>query len=245
MLVYFDESYPDNRSVMILGALFLSNHAATVLRENFLKLKRTEKYSSELKYSEMTSNNDYILSKLAFDTFFNMQMPYFCATILPYSSTGLTDAEGSSLYEKRVNVYSDSAKKLVRCNLPVDERANLFMDQEERIEKTKFASKIKKMNPHYGARVVSAEFVKSHDEAQCLMQICDLLTGSIKQWISPTFGKKSKYKRKFALYVMRKLKITSCSKPIKSKIMSSGGKSKFALAYWRVPAISEKQKNRS
>lgn len=176
--------------------------------------------------------------------FLNMEMPYFCCTILLYSTTALSSVPGTNLNNKRVGIYVDSAKKLVRSNLPPNQRVHLFMDQEERIARTKFVSRMKKMNPIRGSKVVNIEFVDSGSQEHCLMQICDLLTGAIKHWIAPGFGRKSKYKKEFALYVMKELGITTCSRAVKSKPKAKSGKNKVCLSYWKVPNFRIK-KNRS
>jgi len=196
MKVYFDESYPHTQEIMILGSLFLSNEANKYLHKEFLKLRAEKKYNKELKYSKIRTKKDLEFAKEAISLFLKSKMPYYRASILPYNEEGLKSINGENVYSKRVTAYSHSAKGLVLDNLLPNQNADLIMDREDRIARSKFKDKILKAKAALGGKVVSVAHVDSRKENTNLVQICDILTGAILQNLRPSKGTNGSGKRK-------------------------------------------------
>lgn len=247
MKIYFDESYPGNQEKMILGALFLSDGANKFLSDEFRKIKKKYGITSELKYTELDRKKRIDAAKECVNLILNSKRTvYFRACILPYSNTGLNTIPGTNLHTKRVGMYSLSAKTLVLSNLPPDESADLIMDKEDRIERTKFKKKIKKATASKGGKITSVVQVDSKAIATELIQICDLLTGSVLQCLYPTNTKKGRFKKEFGAFVADAFNIEITDK--KKKVKSSDNK--FSVGFWKLPNVAvlrrhHKQKSRS
>lgn len=51
MIVYVDESYPDNQEKVILGALFLGTNDHKILHNRIREIKHNSKFNGEIKYN--------------------------------------------------------------------------------------------------------------------------------------------------------------------------------------------------
>src|ERR1700760_929782 len=137
MKVYFDESYPPDLKIMILGALFLPKKANRYLHNKMLEIKSKYKIVGELKYSKLLSERQLNAAKEILDVFFAMNDGYFQACILPYNKDGLAIL-GGPLDKERVGIYADSARKLIVNNVDFTTSVDVFMDKESRLEKANF-----------------------------------------------------------------------------------------------------------
>jgi len=232
MKIYFDESYPGNQEKMILGALFISDSAHRFLAENYRKIKAKYGINSELKYTKLVNKKTLSAAKDSIGLVYkNKKIIYFRACVLPYNANGLAMVPSSSLHNKRVGVYASSAKNLILSHLPPNKNAQLFMDKEERIEKTKFKLKIMKATALHGGKITSVVQINSKEISAELIQICDLLTGCVLQCLYPTNTKKGRFKKEFAKHVTSLFKILVDQKC--KKVKSADGK--FAVSFWKVP----------
>lgn len=76
MKVYFDESYPSNAEIMILGSLFLPKRTAKYLHRRILEIKKKHDIVGELKYSTLQSKKQLAAAKEILDEFFSMRDGY-------------------------------------------------------------------------------------------------------------------------------------------------------------------------
>lgn len=205
--------------------------------------------SEELKYAELNRLRKLEAAKEIFDLFKKTKRTiFFRACVLPYSSTGLENVPGASLNQKRVRIYGHSAKILVLSHLPRNKEAILYMDKEDRIERTKFKSKVCKAKATKGGKIKSVISVDSKNESTPLIQLCDLLTGVILQELYPTNTKKGRFKRQWKEYVSKKLGIVI--KGNARKVKNKDGK--FSVSFQKMPNLylipkimKRKQKSRS
>lgn len=238
MIVYVDESYADNQEKIILGALFVGVAEHKRLTARIREIKHNAKFAGEIKYSQINDNTRFQVARKMAAAFFASENAYFCACIIPYSATKLEKFEGVDTNQKRVNIYTDSAKKLILGNLPINSTSNIYFDQEDRIKKTKLFPKLKKSKSVNGSKIAEVYFTKSDDESRCVLQICDILTGAIKQNLYPSNTEKSKFKRKYSSLVLKTAGIKGC----KEEFWRNGSKGKnhkihqkFYISYFKIP----------
>jgi hypothetical protein len=244
MKVYFDESYPTDAKIMILGALFLPNNTASFLHKKILTIKNKKNITGELKYSKIQSKRQLGAAKEIVDNFFAMKDGYFRASILPYNERGLSLLTGGNLDKKRVGIYADSATKLIINNVSLDSACDVFMDEESRLEKVKFHEKLKKIKLQNGTKLNSVTAVKSHHDGSSLMTLCDLLTGGILQNLYPSKSEseKSKFKKEFGKYYLSKVDIEDFGEETWNKIKTSWARKKnmkVHIGYWHIPDFAK------
>ena len=169
MKVYFDESYPSDPNIMILGALFLPNKTASLLHNKILAIKTKYAITGELKYSNIQSKKQLEAGKEILDEFFNLTDGYFRACILPYDEKRLAVLDKDPLDKKRIGIYADSATKLITNNVTLDSSIDVFMDEESRLERVKFYDKLLKVKLRDGTKINSVTAVKSHHDGNCLI----------------------------------------------------------------------------
>jgi len=244
MKVYFDESYPHDSSLMILGGLFLPDKTASYLHKRFLEIKKKHSLTNELKYSKIQSRRQLDASKEIIDEYFAMRDGYFRAVILPYDEKGLALLGKGLLDKKRVGIYADSATKLIVNNVNYDSTSDVFMDEESRLERAKFYDKLKKVRLPNGTKFNSVTAVKSHHDGNCLMTLCDLLTGGILQNLYPTQSKtrKARFKKEFGIYYQSRVGETDFRSETWKKItiaQARKSKMKVHVGYWHVPDFAK------
>lgn len=155
-------------------------------------------------------------------------------------------------------LYADSATKLIINNVAHGASVDVYMDEETRLEKVKFYDKLVKVRLPNGDLIKSVTSVKSHLDGNCLMVLCDLLTGGILQNLYPTRGnsKKSKRKKAFTKYYISKLEEEDFKEDTWKSIKASRARKsqmKVHVGYWHVPDFkkyferkrSKKAKSRS
>jgi len=256
MKVYFDESYPQDANIMILGALFLPNRTARYLHKKVLEIKKKYKITGELKYATIESKKQLDAAKEILDEFFAMRDGYFRAGILPYDEKGLGKITGIPLDKKRIRIYADSATKLIVNNVTEGASVEVYMDEESRLEKVKFYDKLMIVKLQDGTTIKSVIPVKSHHDGNCLMVLCDLLTGGIKQNLYPTKNRRrrrSKFKLEFEKYYLSLVGKKDFKEETWKDIKTSHARKinmKVHVGYWHVPDFEKyfkrkKAKNRS
>lgn len=236
MKVYLDESYPTTQEVVILGALFVPKGADKYLHHAFLEIKRKHGISKELKYSTIKSNKQLRAAKQAIKLFLKSSDPYLRVCIVPYGAEDLKPLPGKrkDLHRKRVYIYSHAAKELVLSHLLKDKKADLIMDEEDRIKGGRFSKEIKVAKTRNGSRIISVTQVHSHRDDTCLVQLCDLLIGAILQNLYPSNSKTGKIKNNLGIYFAKETGIKSFSKRrIKFK------KSKIKISKWKLPSFKK------
>lgn len=253
MIVYLDESYPDDQSILILGCLFLENKAHNRLRNKIREIKRNYNFPGEFKYNKILNKKTLSVAKKAVKVFLKEKNASFIACVVPYSHTKLQNIKGKNKSEKRTRIYVDSAENILLGYIKDSDDTQVFFDKEERISKTKLHARLLNLQTVGKNKIKSVTFVDSKDETKCPIQICDLLTGCVKQNLFPSQSLKGKFKREFSKYTLNSLNISNCS----SKFWNKNKKSinhkkyvKFYISYFDLPRytlkeIYENQKNRS
>lgn len=244
--VYFDESYPTNPEILILGSLFLPKSASRYLHKKLLLIKKAHGIIGELKYTKLNSKRQYDAAAEIVDLFFTMRDGYFRSIVIPYDEKRLAKISDGELDKKRLGLYVDSATKLIINNLEQMTEANIFMDEERRLEKIKFHNKLAKIRP-FNAKINSVTAVKSHHDGNCLMQLCDLLTGGILQDLYPTEGKRGRYKKQFGEFLRSKVELLDFKEKTWEKITITKArktKMKIHLGYWQVPDFTKYNKRK-
>lgn len=240
MIVYFDESYSPAMDIVIFGAVFLGKNSHRKLRNVFIEIKKKHKLKGkELKYSKLDSRNKTDAAKEIIAKFFEFSQPYFRACIVPYSNTGLSKIPGTSLGQKRVDVYVSSATTLILNNIGTAYKSELYLDEEQKIAKTKLLQKLERIRPQSGGRVKSAIQIKSNDEIANVLQITDLLLGAVYQGIHRSNSRSSRYKAELSDYVAELAGFPNYQKTYWNKGRLSDLKRKhpkFCLSYWKPPA---------
>jgi len=247
MKIYFDESYPSSKEKIILGALFLSDSAHRYLHKKFKKIKENYGIKGEIKYSTLYSNKYLKIAKEIIQKYFNTTYPYFRSCILPYTATGLAKIPGTNLNQKRIGIYVDSAKKLILGNLPAVYNTEVYVDEETRIAKTKFYLRLEKAKAPSGGKIKLVKPVKSEMESNHLIQVCDLLTGAIKQNLYPTNTKKGRFKKQFGGFVKSLSGAPNFRNSYWARVRKSTNKkrrhNKLLISYWSVPNFRKYRRN--
>ncbi len=238
MIVYIDESYPDNQEKVILGALLVGKNEHSRFTSKIRDIKKKSKYFDEIKYSQINSKATLIVAKKMIKAYSESQNSFYRACIIPYSATKLEFVPGLDTNQKRVFVYTNSAKHLILANLPANTMSEIYFDEEERIKKTKLFSRLLKTRSIKGGKIVAVYSINSSDESRCLLQVCDLLTGAIKQDLYPTNTTKSRYKREFSKFVLDTFTVKGCDEQYWVKSLKKDNHKffdKFFISYFKLP----------
>ena len=238
MIVYIDESYPDNLDKVILGALFVGINEHKSLHSKIRKIKTKYKFYREIKYSQLVDKTRFIIAKKMISEFAETNNSFFRSSVIPYSATKLSNFYGQDTNQKRINIYTDSAKKLILGNLPKDTTSDIYFDEEDRIKKTKLFKRLKKARSAKGGKIRDVYFTQSSDESRCVLQVCDLLTGAIKQNLYPNLTVTSRLKREFSEFALNTFNIKDCSSSYwkrNSKQKNHKKHDKFYISYFEIP----------
>lgn len=251
MKIYFDESYPETQEVMIQGAMFCSDDANTLLYKSILELKQKHDFTGEIKYSEINTRKSLEVAKEIVKLFLDLEHPFFHACVLPYSPEGLKETPGATIAKKRIWIYTDSGAKLILSHIPAGVSADIFLDEELRLNQTPFYDYLRSAKVRRGSKINSVTPVKSHKDENCLIQLTDLLVGAVKHGLYPTTGKRGRYKREFCQYVLTEAKIKSYDRSYWTKRRRKQHRN-FSIGYWIVPNFvlykmmqKKRQKSRS
>lgn len=172
------------------------------------------------------------------DTFIESKNTFFCSCIIPYSATKLVHYSGIDTNQKRIKIYSDGAKLLILNNIPKDANCDIYFDEEDRIKKTKLYSKLLKAKPVHGGNILSVQPTISSDESRNVLQLCDILTGAIKQNLYPSNTNKSALKREFSAYVLKENGLEGCGEEYWKKSQKRKNHklhTKFYISHFEIP----------
>lgn len=229
MKIYFDESYPQNKNKLILGCLSVSEGERKRLHKKFLEIKRDHNLTSELKYSKINSLNKLEAAKKAITEFFNATTATFVACVTPYSHEDFKLTAESDIGNKRVGIYVHYAKEIIFTSISPNQNVTLFIDEEERIAKTKLYAKLKSAKLKNGSKIIAVIPVNSKYENNCLIQLCDLLTGGVLQNLFPA-PKEDSIKRQYGKFFAETSGIKDWTKSKSNK--------KFHLKHRQLPNFS-------
>jgi hypothetical protein len=130
--------------------------------------------------------------------------------------------------------------KLILNNLPsTTHKTKVYMDEETRVYATDFMDRLLIARPSSGAIIELVQQVRSSDESRRLVQLCDLLTGAVKQGLYPTATKAGKFKHEFGEHVLSLLGVANFGKTYWQKFSTHAAAvkkhPKMTISHWKIP----------
>ena len=246
MLVYFDESYASKAKLM-LGALFIpSNSDKKWLHNSFKELKIKHNFITkdnklkEIKYNSITTLKKLKIAQETIDLFFNSSDCYFRGCVIPYSEDQLDKIgrqQGIPRKIKEAMLYTHSTVRLIQNNIPGVKNGVLLMDEITRATGDRFNEMVRaKLGSNQNSIFKHIGYVKSSEERNHTIKICDLLLGSVLNEYYPCAN--GSYKNEFREYVKHKFKIPSLKEnywKTLTKAQADEKHSKFNIRCWGVP----------
>ena len=219
MLTFLDESY--GQGILIIGTLHIPTESErTFLHKGLLKIKNDFKFLNknghvkEIKYSNLTSRKRFEIAKATFDLFNKSYKSFFRAGVIQYTENDLNKMHKLSnaplpVKVKKAMLYTKIVELLIKNNYEPRKINNgvLLMDNLVRCKGDNFNAIITdKLINSKKPYLKHMSYIDSKEESTHVIQICDLLLGSLR---SSFFKTKNKYKNNFSLYVRNKLNLPS------------------------------------
>ena len=238
MLSYLDESYGDNN--LIIGCLFIPTRSERkYIHQGLKKIKLDFGYLSkdgslkEIKYSKLENPNKLQIAKEAINLFKSTYDSFFRAAVVSYSKSDLNKMFRQSKKSvpdkiKRAVIYTKSVEYLIKQNYSKRgiTKGILLMDNITRCDGDEFNKlidcKLVKSTPPL---IKHFSYVNSSRESNHTIQICDLLTGAIRNSISMPI--KNTYKNQFTKYVKDSLAIPTYDISFWTSLKQGEAESKF------------------
>ena len=205
MIVYFDESYDNDRHYLLYGALFMPEDSR--LHQRFLALRREAGVTKEIKYTDCRNRSTLRFCKRLVDVFLEDTAYFRCVVVdqhgFDYSGFG-SQSDPQAL--KKARAYKKFAEMLLAPNVEAVHDGVFLADQLTRCNGDEFLERIRECFNRPGARRTfrrCAEVDSSLVEYQCV-QVCDLLLGCVLNNLKPT---KKTTKNEIRKYLCRKLEV--------------------------------------
>lgn len=186
MIIYFDESYDNDRHHLLYGALFLPVNST--LHQRFLRIRREMNYRPEVKYTKCRNPRALSVYKKVIDAFVDDTSYFRCVVVdqhrFNYSGFARPD-ESPSIAQARA--YKKFAEMLLHPNVENVSNAVFLADDLKRCDGDEFLERIReRFNPQGRPPTFRhiAEIASEIEEYQCV-QICDLLLGCVLNNIKP------------------------------------------------------------
>lgn len=259
MNIYLDESYDNGRTILIIGALF--DGTRSDLNKKFREIKIKDNFKTpggelrELKYNKINDERKLRLSKEAIEAFRDSDC-YFRASVLSTTpETGFDINRYGDPWEKNplkmARLYKKVAENTVVNNLGgmLEPTYSLWLDSMTRCKGDEL---VKKLREEYAKKITDEDGdliagkkqqifavineVDSQNESYHLIQICDLLCGSI---LADHFPPGNRFKIRFRDFTISKLKVPGFTKGYWGRDQQSRipweVKNKFRINYyeWR------------
>lgn len=222
MLIYFDESYDQNNTYLLFGALF--NPHPKFLHRKMLGIKRANNFRNsdgswtEVKYNTCYSQERFLIYKEILNAFFDSTSWFRCLVVkqseLDLSFFGKPH-EGESI--KRARAYKKFAEMLISFNVKDTVQNVLLTDNMSRCEGDKFVECMKEIfcvpafaesRGKYTTTLKEIKEVDSSLEQYQVIQVCDLLLGCVLNDLIPA---KNSWKNEIRKYLKSNLEIDSFS----------------------------------
>lgn len=207
MIVYFDESYDNDRHYLLYGALFVP--PSSTLHRQLERIRRETGYDGEIKYTKCKYPRTLSVYKQVVDAFMEDSAYFRCVVVdqyhFDYSRFGNPN-ESESL--KQARAYKKFAEMLLNPNVRGLVDATLLADKLTRCRGDEFLERIReRFNPTGSKRTFRhvAEVPSSCRAYQCL-QVCDLLLGCVLNNLRPA---KKAAKNEIRQYLCGQLKVQS------------------------------------
>ena len=220
MKIYFDESQNYDKSLLLIGAIFIFGEKnISYLQKEINKIKVNNDFfkpdgePKEIKYNKIATSKDLKVAKQVIDLFFNKAKNcYFRCCVIGWSDENfqMVGKKSQSLKLKRAILYTDVAKKLIYRGIQGFDNAILLYDDlvrcrgdkfEEIIENNFGYTSLKKDKQKGFPLIKTVRGVKSDLEANNIVQLTDLFTGCVLNNNEPS----SKRKNDIRDYLIKKL----------------------------------------
>ncbi len=205
MIVYFDESYDNDRHYLLYGALFIP--PTSTLHQRFLKIRQETDYRPEVKDNRCRNQRALMVCKRIVTEFLEDQAYFRCTVVdqhgFDYSLFGRPD-ESNALAQARA--YKKFAEMLLSPHVRNVRNAVFLADELKRCNGDEFLERIREeFNPPGRAPTFRhlAEVPSNVEEYQCL-QVCDLLLGCVLNNLKPP---SNRYKIAIREYLCERRKV--------------------------------------
>lgn len=259
MLTFLDESYGKN--ILLVGTLHIPSKAEEkYFHQKLVKIKQKYKFCDykgdfrEIKYTKLTSPTRLKIAKEVIDLFKNSYSSFFRAVAIPYSEQDLKSMRKISnkgllsVNIKQAMIYTKAVEQVIKNSynprgvnngvLLMDDLVRCKGDDFNKIIRSKLASGKNPLLKHFS-------YVNSKSTSNHVIQICDLLLGSIRPSI---FKSKNRFKTDFSEYVKQSLNLPSFKLKYWRGLRQGESEAKhpkFAIRVYGVPYKYSKQKDRS
>ncbi|HPY08395.1 MAG: hypothetical protein ACOX0H_00985 [Patescibacteria group bacterium] len=218
MLIYFDESYDQERQYLLLGTLF--NPHPKFLHQKLLEMKKKYNYldqngkALEIKYNNCINKKREIMNCEAIDIFMR-STSYFRAIVIDQNLVNL-DKFGRKNEEKKIKMaraYKKFAELLLSHNTENIYNGVLLTDKLTRCQGDKFIEIMKHdfclingqyCNDNHKPTLKDIADINSSLEQYQVNQINDILLGCILNNLKPT---SNKHKNNVRDYLIKKLNV--------------------------------------
>ncbi|MGE5041574.1 MAG: hypothetical protein ACM3IJ_01585 [Candidatus Levyibacteriota bacterium] len=251
MKVYFDESMSGDGNILLLGMLIVPDGATRLLHQLISKEYKKRKFKKEIKYMNITDRFYLKSAQEILSSFSSLEEAYFRCVCIKNDAKSLRVSDEKQLKSARLGLYIDTAIKLIKANIEQGVKVDIYMDREQKVEKTELRNKLINANFENGAKINSLTFIDSASRANCLLSIPDLLLGGVLQNLFPSTSISKTYKRDFSEFQRLLFGVEDFKEETWVKIplwKAKKYKKKFHLSYWPVPNFHEfarKKKSRS
>ena len=222
MLIYFDESYDQNNTYLLFGALF--NPHPKFLHRKIKQLKHAHNFRNpdgswiEIKYNTCFSEERFAIYKEVLNAFFDSTSWFRCLVVkqseLDLSFFGKQHEEEAM---KRARAYKKFAEMLIAFNVQDTVQNVLLTDNMTRCKGDEFLERMKEIfcvqefAHSQGKHTTTLKEIKEVDsslEQYQVIQVCDLLLGCVLNDLIPATNP---WKNEIRKYLKTSLGIDSFS----------------------------------
>ena len=187
MIVYFDESYDNQRHYLLYGALFVPS--SSMLHQRFQRVRQEMNYQPEVKYNRCRNQRALSICKRLIDAFVEDVAYFRCVVVDQHGFDYSKFAQPhESLVIAQARAYKKFAEMLLDKNLDGIENAVFLADKLTRCNGDEFLERIReRFNPPGRAPTFRhLDEVSSSIEEYQSLQVCDLLVGCVLNNLKPT-----------------------------------------------------------
>jgi len=258
MKIYFDESEDLNKTIFLVGAIFVFGDSnIKLLREEINKIKKENNFLKpdgsfkEIKYNKIASKTDLEVAKKAIDLFFKTEKSYFRCCLVSRTKNDLKwfGRRDQSKNLKKAILYTNTTIRLLKLGLGRFNNSILVYDDLTRCKGDVFTQIIEdhftnfhKPNRALNPKIKTVVPAKSNLELNNAVQLADLLIGCVLNNNKPSSDRKNQVR----IYLIKKLKAQSLLRPdwvnVSEPISETTEKVKFYLEYININTITPKKR---
>lgn len=247
MLIYFDESYDQQHTYLLFGALF--NPHPRFLHRRIMEIKTRHNFRrhdgsfEEIKYKSCYSERNYLVCKEVIDAFFE-STSWFRSVVIKQNDLDLSyfgrHYEEDSI--KRARAYKKFAEMLIASNTKDTIENVLLTDKLTRCKGDEFLERMKEIfcikdSGHSEGKHTTTlrdiqEVNSSRDQYQ-VIQLCDLLLGCVLNNLLPATNQ---WKNEIRNYLVKSINVPSLLEDFWGKMAKWDldlRYPKFSIWYWK------------